>query len=276
MKRWGSFVVVVAVVASGLVAAVTAPAVVAASSAAGMTARPAIRGSASPGVPTISENWSGYAATGSNFTYVHSRFVQPAVTCTGAKNQWTSNWVGLDGFADGTVEQDGTFAHCGGKDSTTPMYQAWYEMYPAGSVNVFPVHPGDVIDTTVDYRGSKFHLTVADLTTGRAGGTVAGCASCARSSAEWIIERPALCNNAFTKCFLTALADFGTTTMNRAWARSGNGTVQGINSFTNYPIYMVTPAKGGGFISLDAVGPVTHDSFTATWDRAGSIVPIHL
>ena len=56
-----------------------------------------------PVVPTISENWSGYAATsGKKFNYVHSTFVQPAITCPGVKNEWTSNWVGLDGFDNAT------------------------------------------------------------------------------------------------------------------------------------------------------------------------------
>lgn len=67
------------------------------------------------GLPTISENWSGYAAVAAKkFTFVHSTFVEPKITCPGVKNQWTSNWVGLDGFTDQTVEQDGTFAMCGG------------------------------------------------------------------------------------------------------------------------------------------------------------------
>jgi hypothetical protein len=69
-------------------------------------------------------------------TYVHSTFVQPSVTCSGVADQYTSNWVGLDGFNDQTVAQDGTFAWCGGTDHTTPKYEAWYEMYPANSVNI--------------------------------------------------------------------------------------------------------------------------------------------
>ena len=175
-------------------------------------------------IPTISLNWSGYAATSAKkFTYVHSTFVQPAITCPGVKNEWTSNWVGLDGFNNATVEQDGTFAHCGGPQSTAPVYQAWYEMYPAGSVNVFRVQPGDVIDTSVTYTHGKFSLTVSDLTTGKTATDVAACASCQRASAEWIIERPALCNNALTKCFLTRLADFGTSTMGGTEAQVAGG-----------------------------------------------------
>lgn len=121
-----------------------------------------VRAATAPGnssIPTVSLNWSGYAATAAKkFTYAHSRFVQPAVTCPGIKNQWTSNWVGLDGFNDATVEQTGTFAHCGGPQSTKPVYKAWYEMFPAGSVNVFSVHAGDVIDTTVKYAKGTFSL----------------------------------------------------------------------------------------------------------------------
>jgi hypothetical protein len=153
------------------------------------------------------ENWSGWAVTGKEpYTYVHSTFVQPSVTCSGVADQYTSNWVGLDGFNDETAEQDGTFAWCGGTDHTTPKYEAWYEMYPANSVNTFAVHPGDVIDVTVAYSDSTsdFTLTVSDLSTGKIATDTAACADCARASAEWIIERPALCNNVGTKCFLLA------------------------------------------------------------------------
>jgi Peptidase A4 family len=228
-------------------------------------------------IPTISENWSGYAATSAKaFTYVHSTYVQPAITCPGVADQWTSNWVGLDGFNDSTVEQDGTDAHCGGTGNTTPKYEAWYEMYPANSVNVFAVHPGDVIDVSVTYASGNFGLTVSDLTTGKSATDTAACASCARASAEWIIERPALCNNAGTKCFITELADFGTSAMGGDEAQVAGGNVKGVGGFTNDPIDMVDPLASGGFNSLDTVGALSGQSFTATWDRAGHTVPISL
>lgn len=239
---------------------------------------PMVRAAAGTQPTTISLNWSGYAATSNKpFTYVHSAFVQPAITCTGDKNQWTSNWVGLDGFASNTVEQDGTFAHCGGSDGMTPVYQAWYEMYPAASVTVFRVHAGDIIDSSVSYTASgQFVLTITDLSTGKSATDTATCAECTRSSAEWIIERPALCNNAGTKCFLTELADFDTATMQGDQAQVAGGNVKGIAGFTNYPIFMVDPVAGGGFITLDTVGPLNGKSFTATWDRTGNIYPITL
>jgi hypothetical protein len=234
------------------------------------------RNAASPGIPTVSENWSGYAATGKTFTSVQSVFVQPVVKCPGAADQWTSNWVGLDGFNDSTVEQDGTSVECGGPGHTTPVYEAWYEMYPANSKNVFRVNPGDVIQTSVSYSGGLFTLTVSDVTTGLSKTHSATCSKCARSSAEWIIERPALCSSA-TKCFLTALANFGTSTMSDDLASAQGGTSAPISSFTSSPINMIDPLTRG-FISLDTVGPLVKagNSFTVTWDRSGKITPISL
>jgi hypothetical protein len=227
--------------------------------------------------PTISLNWSGYAALGSKpFTYAHTRFVQPAVTCDGKANRWTSNWVGLDGFNTGTVEQDGTFAACLGKNNKTPQYVAWYEMFPAASVSVFSVKPGDVIDAVVRFSSGKFHLKVSDLTSGKSASKTAACAQCQRASAESIIERPALCNNSGTKCFITALANFGTATMSKNWAQVAGGKVTGFGAFNNIPIFMVNPLQSGGFISLDTVGALSMARFTATWDRSGGTVPITL
>ena len=61
---------------------------------------------------------------------MYSSFVQPAITCSGAKDLVTSNWVGLDGFENDTVEQDGTAAYCAGPGNHTPKYYAWIELFP--------------------------------------------------------------------------------------------------------------------------------------------------
>lgn len=235
---------------------------------------------AKSGLTTISLNWSGYAATppkNSKFTYVSTTFVQPAITCPGVPNQWTSNWAGLDGFNNGTVEQDGTFAHCGGLTSTTPVYQAWYEMFPANSVNVFSVRPGDVISASVSYKAGVFSLTISDLTSGKSVTHTATCSSCARASAEWIVERPALCNNSGTQCILTELANYGTTTMGGDTAQVSGGTVKGVAGFANNPIFMVNLLKKG-LITLDTVGALQQAgrSFVATWDRSGTTLSLTL
>jgi hypothetical protein len=248
--------------------------------------RDQIGASAPSGIPTISINWSGYAAqSASKFKYVFSTFVQPAITCNGITPEATSNWTGLDGYTDGTVEQDGTFAICGGSNGTTPVYKAWYEMYPAGSVVVFNVKPGDVMASSVRYTSNKFKLTISDLTSGKSHTDVAGCKSCQRTSAEWIIERPAFCGNAScTQAVLAALPDFGTTTMTNDIASAGTTKKAPISSFDYSPIEGVynlddseTP-DSRGFISVDTTGPLSPipQSFTMTYNRSGEPVPIAL
>jgi Peptidase A4 family len=229
--------------------------------------------SGNSGLPTISLNWSGYAAMSpKKFNYVHSTFVQPKLTCPGIPNQWTSNWAGLDGFTSQTVEQDGTFATCGGAKNKTPQYIAWYELYPAPAIAVFNVKPGDVMSATVRYAHGKFALTIADKTSGKSATHVAACSTCLRDSAEWIVERPALCNS--TSCFLTRLADFGTTVMSDNTAQVAGRPVAGIGGFNNDPIFMVSLLKSGGFISLDEVSSVVKRAFEAVWERTGVPTPL--
>ncbi len=141
---------------------------------------------------------------------------------------------------------------------------------------MFKVKPGDLIDTAVKFTGGKFHITIGDVNSGKHFAIAKSCASCQRASAEWIIERPALCNSALTKCFLTELADFHAATMGQARARLAGGKVKGIGGFANNPIFMISPLKSGGFISLDTVGPLRGPAFTATWNRSGTTVPITL
>jgi len=154
-------------------------------------------------------------------------------------------------------------------NNTTPVYKAWYEMFPKGAVNVFSVNPGDTINTSVSYSNGKFILTVADLTTHKSSTHTATCASCKRNSAEWIVERPALCTSN-TNCFITHLADFGTASMS-AKVRAG-GAAQGIPNFRNFHITMV--ASPTDTTPLDTIGNVSNNAFPATWDAEGPTVPL--
>jgi len=263
-------------------AAIGATSVAAASSGVA-GAGPIIRdgGGSTHGLPTVASNWSGYAITETKntpFTYVSSTFIQPTVTCSGSPDLSTSNWVGLDGFNNDTVEQDGTGVNCKRDDPKVARYYAWIEMYPLNSVTVFAVSPGDKIKASVSATpAGVFTLTVADLTKNLSKSVVSTCTSCARASAEWIIERPAGCNQSETKCFLFALPDFGTTTMSDNVATVQGGSPQNLSSFTNaYPIFMIQPDKKG-FVTLDVTSAVaSNGSFSETWERQGKVTPIQL
>lgn len=234
---------------------------------------PIVRAASHAGLPTLSTNWSGYAATSKKpFNSVRATWKVPTVKCTGVANQWVSNWVGLDGFTDQTVEQDGTFAGCGGPDHLKPFYYAWIEMFPASSMRQFWVHAGDSMQASVHFAKGTFSLTISDMTRGRGAGAVATCGNCKRASAEWIIERPAFCNHNVTKCFIAELANFGTATMAGSKASVAGGRMRGPAAFGSKPIFMVQPLKKG-FISLDAVSALSGSNFAAQWFRHGQLVP---
>ena len=142
-----------------------------------------------------SGNWSGYADTGSGFTSVAGKWKEPKVSncSTGGALKAVVFWVGIDGFNNQTVEQDGTAAICG--QGTPLTYLTWWETFPTNNI-VFvgsTVKPGDAIAASVVRAGTKYTFKVTDSTTsGNSFTAHATCAaaSCKDQSAEWIAEAP--------------------------------------------------------------------------------------
>jgi hypothetical protein len=139
-----------------------------------------------------STNWSGFAVTGSTGSVSEARgsWVVPSVagTCT-STDQYSSFWVGIDGFSSSTVEQTGTDSDC---QSGSPTYYAWYEFYPNPSylITSITVHPGDKIGARVVYSGGSFTTFIKDLTTGQSFSISSAVSGAQRNSAEWIAEAP--------------------------------------------------------------------------------------
>jgi hypothetical protein len=147
----------------------------------------------------MSNNWSGYAVIGSDFTQVRGSWIVPAVDCSGAANSSVSFWVGIDGWSSSTVEQTGTDSDC---DGLTPTYYAWYQFYPRLGVTIasVSVKPGDQMSASVYYDGAKFFIEMTNQSTGESYGTSWEVPGAERNSAEWIAEL----NGSY------GLADFGT------------------------------------------------------------------
>lgn len=131
-------------------------------------------------------NWGGYVSFGS-FTTATAGWVEPSVTCN-STNDLFAPWVGIDGDGSSTVEQTGVATDC---SSGRPVYQAWYEMYPAPPVYYSnPVSAGDHISATVTRTGTNtYQLSISDTTKGWHQ-TVSKSLSAKHSSAEAIIESP--------------------------------------------------------------------------------------
>jgi hypothetical protein len=108
-----------------------------------------------------------------------------------SEDRLASDWVGLDGYTNSTVEQDGTLGWC---FEGTAYYYTWWEMYPAGTTTVgTSVLPGDRISAKVTVSGTSYTLAVTDSTTTANSFTVTqscAAATCLDESAEWIHERP--------------------------------------------------------------------------------------
>ncbi len=176
---------------------------------------------------TSSYNWSGYAdvtTTAGTFTQVGGSWTTPAVTCN-KEDTITSEWVGLDGANSGTVEQDGTLDWCF-QDVAT--YFTWYEMYPAGTVEVgTSLQPGDQIAASVLRSGTSYTLALTDSThpaNSFSQTTTCALTTCLDTSAEWIAERPTF------SIGIAPLAEYGHWALTNG-TQTANGTAGTINSF---------------------------------------------
>jgi len=199
---------------------------------------------------TTSTNWSGYAATGANgaFTSVTTTFTQPAVTCTSG-DQYSSFWVGLDGYSSNSVEQTGTEADCVG---STPEYSAWYEMYPKFPVTYSnTVKPGDVITESVTFSGTRnYTMTLTDSTEGWTQTTTASSSKGVRSSAEVIAEAP-------YSGGVLPLADFGKVSFS-------NSTVNGSTLSSSNPVGIDMVSSSGA--AEATTSSLSGGNFSITWN----------
>jgi hypothetical protein len=211
---------------------------------------------------TASTNWSGYAtyAKGTSFTSVKGRWIQPSATCPSNQAQYSSFWVGLDGYNSNSVEQTGTDADCTG--ANRPSYYAWYEMYPAAPVNLnLKITPGDTISARVTASGSSFTLFIKDITTGQSFSTTKSASGAALSSAEWVAEAPSSC---FHSCKVLPLADFGKVRFSGSYT-TGDGHTGTISdpAWSNDKVVMVT--NGGSVKAQPSALNSAGTAFSVTW-----------
>jgi hypothetical protein len=216
-------------------------------------------GGLSSNTTQYSFNWSGYediSTTHGAFSRVSGVWSTPKVICT-AEDTITSEWVGIDGAADSTVEQDGTISWCfEGK----PTYFTWYEMYPAGTIEVGKtLQPGDKVTAVVARTGTSYKLTLVDST--RTGDNVSKTATCAATtclatSDEWISERSAF------SIGIAPLADYGTWTLTSgAGIKSGKSLT--IGGMASSPVDMVDATDSYLLSSTSAL--TSGAAFTTKW-----------
>jgi len=224
-----------------------------------------------------SPNWSGYVtpvkagaykATSTTFT------VPSSINCTSTDSA-SSFWAGLDGYDDGTVEQDGVEADCTG--GSLALY-AWVETYPAPEEEIVnsdtqapaPVDPGDVVETTVtENSSSQYTFTMADETQGwsvDAGMAMPTGYTGEGQTSEVITEATTECTSASaSSCTIMPLTNFGRVTYSSASYNSGTAYA-GSNTT---PIELVQ--SGGVGDTVGALG--AGGAFTVTYGIPTVVVP---
>lgn len=234
--------------------------------------------------PTVSSNWSGYAAVAGDattapvsFTDVTGTWVQPKAKCTSGRTDASAFWVGLGGYdpSSNSLEQLGTAAECDGVSTNATSY-AWWELVPAASVRIpLKIYPGDTITAAVLVQGQRITFFMRDVTRKtRFSKVVNATQQLDVASAEWIAEAPSDCSS-LGSCSVVPLTNFGTVTFSKA-AAIGNahpGTITD-GTWTALPIELIA---GGhtGFFGIDAseqgIGAVPGDvstdgrSFSVSW-----------
>jgi hypothetical protein len=212
-----------------------------------------------------SYNWSGYAVTAAKGSVrdVSGSWIVPSVACDNG-TEYSSFWVGIDGFNSNTVEQIGTDSDC---HSGSPTYYAWFEFYPHPmfTINNLPVQPGDLMSANVHYDPSsrQFTVTITNETAHKSFSTSTRVNNAQRSSAEWVAEAPSSAGG------ILPLANFGTVSYG-ADTTTVNGTTGVIGAFGTTNVYAITMVDNSG---TDKAVPSKlssdNSSFSVQWLSAG-------
>src|SRR5438309_680936 len=212
-----------------------------------------------------STNWSGYAVTGASGSVSDAKvsWTVPAIQGTfPSTNQYSSFWVGIDGFSSGTVAQTGTDSDF---QNGAPTYYAWYEFYPHPSflINGMTITPGDHITAQASFSGRSFTVTITDTTTGASFSTSSRVRSAQRSSAEWIAEAPSSSGG------ILPLADFGTVSFSAdtATLNGGTGTIGSFGS--NVQVITMVSNSGAVKAQPSSLSGTNGDSFSVMWKSSG-------
>jgi hypothetical protein len=141
-----------------------------------------------PDDQNTSHNWSGYAATGGNFTEVTGTWTVPQFNADNSGGI-DAAWVGIGGVRSTDLIQAGTQQTVSGAGRT--QYEAWVEVLPRASRPVpLQVHGGDSITVDIAEQSPDHWLIhFINNTTGQSFDSPQQYTS-SHSSAEWVEEAP--------------------------------------------------------------------------------------
>lgn len=221
--------------------------------------------------------WSGYVARTTAATGVQADLFVPTLSSAGqplGTTAYSVHWVGLGGYGENSVIQNGVGAYenVDSQGGTTPVYFAWWEVYPWNGITAlanFNVYPGDYCYFETDYNPSNgsatftfYDYTQSEYTifTPNNGGTPINFSQYYHGDyAEWISELPQSYPSGQPFPYL---ANFGTAQYVDPMVKE-NSSWNPDYDYNLLQLYMYNPATGNhrdDTNSLDSNG-----SFTITW-----------
>ena len=214
---------------------------------------------------STSSNWSGYAVTTSGITEVDGSWKVPALvggSCVNGTDQYSSFWVGIDGYNSNTVEQTGTDSDCVNGQT---QYYGWYEFYPHpayyASLAFENIGSGDVLQASVTYNSKNrtFTTQLKDVTRGLIANATARM-SAQRTSAEWIAEAPSGSGG------VLAIANFDQVFFTSSHAQNARSP-QSIDGFGNN-VQVITMVQSNG-AGASPSGLTNGTDFNVTYEGPG-------
>jgi hypothetical protein len=221
--------------------------------------------------------WSGYATSKGTFSSISASWTVASLSCT-ASNSAATQWVGIDGWGNPTVEQDGVLSTCA---NGTASYTPWYEMYGDPNLNggfainlspSYVVSAGNVITATTSAVSGGWVFTISDATAHWSFSTSvipSQSPAPSQSTAEWINEAPVVCNGQNqTDCSGSSLADFGTIAFSNATTTPVGGAPESIAAAGAVPLEMTSATNSSVARATPSALNATGNGFTDVWDSA--------
>ena len=163
----------------------------------------------------LAYNWAGYVVSynfPNSLPYVTNItgewIVQNAFQTS--NNSFSSQWIGIGGYADSTLIQTGTESDYN-VSTGSAQYYPWYELLPAAETQINDVvKPGDIMRASIGYfaKTGTWNITLQDITQGWVYTNNGISYNSSKASGEWIDERtqingqlPNLANFTFTRFF---------------------------------------------------------------------------
>lgn len=214
-------------------------------------------------VKDTSRNWSGYSATGANYTAVSGTWTIPQ---PGGTSGVGATWVGIGGVSSHDLIQAGTQEIV---SNGRVQYSAWIEMLPKSSETIdLAVHSGDSVSVSLaEQTANNWLIQIVNATTGQKFQRTVTYSS-SRSSVEWVEEAPSGARS------ILPLENFGTVTFTNG-AATAAGKTMNISQTGAQPIKMIDSSQRvlavPSALSSDGAGfSVTRTSTPSTTTGTGS------